>query len=62
MEAAKAEYIDRTISICTDCYELKGDMCHDPRCVFCRRTMSEVGDILDVLLIRPIVEGELYRL
>ena len=47
-----------TINICDDCYNLKGKMCHEPCCVFCRRTMEEVGEYLDVLLIRPIVDGE----
>jgi len=48
--------------ICDDCYELKGEMCHRPECVFCRRTMQEVGEYLDVLLIRPLVNGERLRL
>jgi hypothetical protein len=52
---ASREY---TIRICDDCYDLKGEMCHVPECVFCCRTMSEVGDYLDTLLIRPLVDGE----
>lgn len=47
-----------TIRICNDCYTLKGEMCHQPDCVFCRRTMAEVGEMLDALLIRPVVDGE----
>lgn len=47
-----------TVRICDDCYALRGEMCHTPECVFCRRTMSEVGHALDMLLIRPIVDGE----
>lgn len=47
-----------TIRICDDCYALKGEMCHEPECVFCRRTMAEVGEMLDALLIRPLVDGE----
>jgi hypothetical protein len=49
------EYVVR---ICDDCYALKGEMCHVPECVFCRRTMQEVRDYLDAMLIRPIVDGE----
>ena len=45
------------IYVCTDCYNLKGEMCNNPYCVFCRRTMTEVGEYLDVLLIRPVVNG-----
>jgi hypothetical protein len=50
------------VSICDDCYNLKGDMCNHPGCVFIRRTMTEVGEYLDLLLIRPIVDGERLRL
>jgi len=45
------------IRICDDCLDLKGDMCHNPECVFCRKTMAEVGELLDILMIRPIVDG-----
>lgn len=48
------------IRICDDCIDLKGEMCHTPYCVFCRRTMREVGEYLDLLLIRPIVDGERF--
>ena len=51
-----------TINICNQCYELEGEMCHEPECVFCRRTMEEVGEALDLLLIRPVVDGERLRL
>ena len=47
-----------TVFICDDCIALKGEMCHQPACVFCRRTMEEVGEYLDVLLIRPIIDGK----
>lgn len=47
-----------TIYICDDCYKLKGEMCDEPECIFCRRTMEEVGEYLDVLLIRPIIDGK----
>jgi len=46
------------ITICEDCYNLKGEMCHNPECVFIRCTMSEVSRYLDLLLIRPIIDGE----
>lgn len=46
------------VRICDDCFNLRGEMCHEPGCVFCRRTMAEVGDYLDALLIRPVVDGE----
>ena len=46
-----------TIDICDDCYNLKGETCHNPYCVFYRRTMKEVGEYLDVLLIRPVIDG-----
>ncbi len=52
----------RTIHICDECYELKGKMCHNSECVFCRRTMEEVGEILNILLIRPVIDGERVRL
>jgi hypothetical protein len=47
-----------TIRICDACLRLEGDMCHEPSCVFCRRTMAEVGEYLDTLLIRPVIDGE----
>jgi hypothetical protein len=46
------------VRICADCLNLKGEMCHNAACVFCRRTMAEVGDYLDALLIAPVVDGE----
>ena len=47
-----------SIRICDDCFHLRGEMCHEPDCIFCRRTMAEVGEYLDALLIRPVVDGE----
>ena len=47
-----------TIEICDDCYELRGEACHNPACVFCRQDMETVGEVLDILLIRPVVNGE----
>lgn len=49
---------EHVIRICEDCYNLAGEMCHTPECVFCRRTMDEVGEALDLLLIRPVIDGE----
>lgn len=46
------------IRICDQCYALDGEMCHNPECIFCRRTMGEVRAMLDALLIRPIVDGQ----
>ena len=54
--------ISRDIRICRQCYELEGKMCHNPACVFCRRSMDEVGTILDLLMIRPVIDGERERL
>ena len=61
-ESSEEGMVERSIRICSDCYELRGEMCHHPECVFIRRTMDEVGEILDLLLIRPIVDGERLRL
>ena len=46
------------IRICGQCYELEPGQCHNPDCVFCRKTKEEVSKILDTLLIRPIVDGQ----
>lgn len=40
------------IFICDDCINLKGEMCNNPECIFCRRTMKEVEELLDIILIR----------
>lgn len=32
-------------------------MCNTPECVFCRRTMQEVEELLDTLLIRIKVDN-----
>lgn len=57
-ERAQLPIRDFTIRICDACYALEGEMCHNPECIFCRRTMKEVGEYLDVLRIRPVVDGE----
>ncbi len=46
-----------TVHICDDCLNLRGEMCNEPGCRFCRRTMAEVAEYLDVLLIRPRIDG-----
>lgn len=47
-----------TVLVCQDCIDLKGEMCNNPQCVFCRRTMVEVQRYLDVMLLCPIVDGK----
>lgn len=47
-----------TVLVCQDCIDLKGEMCNNPQCVFCRRTMVEVQRYLDVILLCPIVDGK----
>lgn len=49
------------IHICNGCLELSGASCNTPECVFCWRTTDEVSNFLDVLLIRPIIDGEHIR-
>lgn len=46
-----------TVDICDDCLALKGEMCHRPGCVCIRMTMAEVGELLNRLLIRPMIDG-----
>ena len=46
-----------TVHICEDCLNLRGEMCNEPGCRFCRRTMAEVAEYLDALLIRPRIDG-----
>ena len=45
------------VQICDDCLNLRGEMCHTPECVCIRMTMPEVGELLDKLLIRPVING-----
>ena len=47
-----------TITICDGCAKLDGEMCGTPECIFCRRTMGEVEDVLDKILVRPLVDGK----
>lgn len=46
------------ITICDDCIHLKGQMCRTPECVFCWRSVPEIAEWLNVLLIRPVIDGE----
>jgi hypothetical protein len=46
-----------SVVICRDCLALKGDECTHPDCIFYSRSMAEVRQYLDVLLIRPMVDG-----
>lgn len=58
--AEQGEYPVRqySVSVCDQCIRLEGQMCHNPYCVFCRRTMEEVRECLNVTLIRPLVDGK----
>lgn len=47
-----------SINICDQCIRLEGECCNNPLCVFCRRSIKEVGQILNDTMIRPIVDGE----
>jgi hypothetical protein len=47
-----------SILICEQCLNLEGEMCHNAYCTFCRRMMAEVGEYLDILHIRPVIDGE----
>ncbi len=46
------------IKICDACYGLEDGMCHEPECACIRMTKSEVSELLNILLIRPIIDGE----
>ena len=45
------------VNICEGCLRLEGQQCHTPGCCFCFSSTEEVGEYLDILLIRPIVNG-----
>lgn len=47
-----------SVRICDQCIRLEGEMCHNPECVFCRRTMAEVREYLDATFVRPTANGE----
>ena len=50
------------ISICDQCINLEGEMCSNPQCVFCWRSMQEVAQILSDTMIRPVIDGERFPL
>jgi hypothetical protein len=53
----ETEVRDYTIRICDACMRLDGAMCHNPSCVFCRLTMSEVRAALKMLTLRDDAIG-----
>jgi len=57
-EIEKKSFKTYKVNICNDCYNLIGEMCHNYYCIFIRRTMKEVKHYLDIIFIRPIVDGE----
>jgi hypothetical protein len=46
------------VDICDDCVNLRGQECHTPGCRFYLCSMAEVGQYLNLLLIRPVIDGE----
>lgn len=52
------ELKEYTVMICDACYNLEGQECHTPDCIFYLRSMYEAKAALDMMLIRPIVDGE----
>lgn len=51
---------DYVVSICDQCIRLEGKACNNPRCRFYLWIMAEIGNYLDALLIRPIVDGKRF--
>ena len=51
---------DYIVSICDQCINLEGSECHTPGCRFFLKSTDEIGELLNVLLIRPIVDGERF--
>jgi len=47
------------INICENCFNLEDGQCNEPSCVFCRQHITDVAPILNTLLIRPEVDGDL---
>ena len=50
------------VSICDGCISLQGQMCHTPECAFCRKTTSEIADLLEACQLRYVVDGEIIDL
>lgn len=46
-----------TIEVCENCLNLEPGTCHMPGCCFCRMTANESSVMLNILNIRPIVDG-----
>lgn len=46
------------IPICNGCIELKGESCDTPGCTFIRMDTAEIAEMLDRLLIRPVIDGK----
>lgn len=57
-----SEVREYAVSICDRCIRVEGEMCHNPDCAFCRKTMAEVEKILSDIQIRMIVNGEVMDL
>lgn len=51
-----------SVSICDQCIRLEGEECHNEDCVFWLKSMDEVREYLNVLIICPIVDGERVNL
>jgi hypothetical protein len=47
------------IRVCDDCVNLEGECCNNPYCVFCLTDIEQVSQILDRLMIRPVIDGKL---
>jgi len=50
------------IRICNRCYKLESGVCNNTDCVFIRKTKAEVAKLMDTLLIRPNIDGEILDL
>lgn len=51
------------VSVCSGCYNMMGEMCTTPGCMFwVWASMEEVGEYLDHMQIRPLIDGRRYRL
>ena len=57
-----SEVREYAVSICDQCIRVEGEMCHNPECAFCRKTMAEVKNLLADIQIRFVVDGEVIDL
>ena len=46
------------VDICEGCINGMGEMCDSPGCRFFLHTTAEIREFLNVLLIRPIIDGK----